>query len=702
MGTKFRKIYHCFVIFTFLYGLCECQIWPKLFERDKDPLSIDGSWSSWQSWSPCYKNIDSLDNFYRPLENFLIQSRNRTCTAPKPLHGGRQCEPPSHRFRQCSCTNPLGMSNGLIKDDDLTSNRALKAYPPSHARFGKNFTGWCAKKLSYLRQTFLQIDFDTFVTVSSIETQGTKNGRIRHYQLEYSLNGKDWQSVNNKKTIYKGNLLPETLFKNEFESSQVLKYLRLIPTEAFEYPCLKMELYGCSFTCGGHLTPSFGNVVARSSEFIDQNCLWNIEVRNTTSLTFDFNVFYVKCEDGYLDFYDGDMPFKNSVLLKRVCLKDEDEEVPILKLNYNTMWLNFVSNSSSTEVGFNIQYFSECDQVIHLQKGESLDISSPNYPNNYFNNLQCVWTLYAPDTEGSFQVRVNEFKIESSQDTGRSCPDDIVRIKSKHNGKVKEIGSYCNNFKPSNTFTVLGEEMIVTFTSDTILAGKGFSFTVVSGTTNVIPTTIEIRTVIIEPTATVNTTRNGVVTNDKNNTMFGKKIRKEERDDTWTIIIICVFTAFALILLFTVAGMNIRRYVKSRNELNAQCAKIRKEKKQGKKHDKIDKVNKEYFENENLINKTTSPTKVRYKDAEHNPMLANAENDNKPQSKAGCSDNEDAADVIEDHVEDCNGNHNDTLDDIDGNIDSSSYDSSSPQVHSPLKTEVVIGVNVDELDETVL
>ena len=60
---------------------------------------------------------------------------------------------------------------------------------------------------------------------------------------------------------------------------------------------------------GSLLTSSHGEIVARSSEEFDQNCLWKIEVFNTTSLTFNFNVFYILCEHGYLDFHDGDKSF---------------------------------------------------------------------------------------------------------------------------------------------------------------------------------------------------------------------------------------------------------------------------------------------------------------------------------------------------------------------------------------------------------
>ncbi|XP_066921107.1 neuropilin-1a-like [Clytia hemisphaerica] len=254
-----------------------------LFVRGRRPLPIDGHWNSWGPWSECYLNSKNVENFYPSLENFQIQNRNRSCDNPKPINGGEDCEPPTHRFKQCSCMNPLGMETKLIADSQISSTPHFNSYSASQGRIGDEYNGWCSNvKESHFNKIYLEIDFGKFANVGAIEMEGSnKNGRVTRYSLEYSLNGKDWENIipkNGFKGKFKGNLVPGRSRAN-FSQHRVMKYLRVIPLKSYgDYPCLKIEPFGCTFTCGEVLTSDYGKISGNSRVDIDQNCLWRIEV----------------------------------------------------------------------------------------------------------------------------------------------------------------------------------------------------------------------------------------------------------------------------------------------------------------------------------------------------------------------------------------------------------------------------------------
>jgi len=706
------------------------QSWPGLFKRRERPLPIDGSWSSWQEWSSCYENTPLKENFYSPWESFVVQSRKRECDSPAPLYGGEDCLAPPYRYKQCSCQNPLGLSTNRINDSQITSSKHLKDFPPGQVRIGGNNTGWCAnEKINFLRKTFIQVDFKGFVNVGAIATQGIKNGRIGRFQLKYSLDGQTWKNIyqenDDKNDIFRGNLIPKKIRKNNFDSHKVMKYLRVFPTETFGLPCLKMEVYGCLFTCGNYLSGSFGEIIAQSSPEFDQNCLWKVEVKNTTSLTFDFNVFYVLCEDGYLDFHDGNTQFYDSKLY-RICLADEDQELPLLKINRNSVWINFVSNSSSNEIGFNIKYFSVCSQTISLIEGEEYKFHSPNFPNDYFDNLDCIWTLITPTSTNKVEIKVDSFDIESAVDSNTDCIDDYVAIKYEISNNTKNFGSnYCNKNALPKTFSLDAEKIHVTFKSDSYSIAKGFSMSILSGKKQVVtPKTNKVLS------TTFSTTSGNILSkNISDQYTYRKKIKKDS-DDTWTVITISAFSAFCLLLLLAVAGTNLKRYIDNRNELNAQCAKMIEAQKE-KKSKKQNYLNKQKVKQ--LYQESKIPTKkVSLPEGnEMSPMLSNGNpyweenskdnlkldlatnhNDSTPNTTGvdfpvdratkgstqeinfeSSDDRLDTPDVIEEHYS--SEDTPDSVDDVDV-IDSNSYDSSAPQVHSPLRTDVYLDVKGDE------
>ena len=572
----FKPIIPCFCWIFFLIVSIECQERQGLFIRGRRPLPIDGQWNSWAAWSECYLNTKTVKNFYEPLENFYIQSRNRTCDNPKPINGGDDCLPPSHRFKQCGCMNPLGMSTKLISDLQISSTKHYQNYSPSQGRIGDNYAGWCShEKESHFNKIYLEIDFGKFANVGAIDIQQATKGRVTQFSVEYSLNGLNWHQISPKESRYgqkfKGNLYPGLTERALFRNHKVMKHLRVIPMKSYGLkPCLKIEPLGCVFTCGEIHTASFGKISANSQVDFDQNCLWRIEVLNTTALSFDFIIFDILCEHGYLDFHDGSSDFTDSPLLKRICLKDRDEEFPMIKINSNKIWLNFVSNSSDYEDSFSLKYFSQCTQTLNLNLGEPAIIKSPNFPNKYFGNMDCSWTLYPPKKDDKIDLMFTDFSVESSTTL---CSDDSVTIKYYNDNSETILGTFCNDKKPLQKYSVVADRIFIYFRTDPIHSDKGFRISAQSGT-KLLPTQKQSTPGFSHKsvgTDVISTSING------NNTYNGTQRKKKTPDkgSDWTIITISAFSALVVFLLCWVIGNNIKRFLNNRNEVEAHCAKIK-------------------------------------------------------------------------------------------------------------------------------
>ncbi|XP_033099819.1 suppressor of tumorigenicity 14 protein homolog, partial [Anneissia japonica] len=101
---------------------------------------------------------------------------------------------------------------------------------------------------------------------------------------------------------------------------------------------------------------------------------------------------------------------------------------------------------------------------IHLNtSGQSQSFSSPNYPNNYYNNLYCQWIIYVPE-DLAILLEFNDFSLENRYDYVRIISENMTDI----------------SFTGVNFHSVLSEsnELLVVMDTDGSVTYRGFNATV--------------------------------------------------------------------------------------------------------------------------------------------------------------------------------------------------------------------------------
>lgn len=438
---------------------------------ESKPHPIDGNWAPWSSWSSCHVPSDT--------DTLPFRYKERNCSNPSPKNGGADCEGQSRRKSSCDdCSIPLGMENGRIQDSFVTALDSHEEFPAFAARLnGKS--AWCSDNPESLQENlYLQIELKKLSAVSAIATQGfypaaelmsLRLGRVSKYQLMYSMDGVSWEIYKNKdnETILPGNRMRDGTKLNVLTPEITAKFIRIFPASYFSFVCMRVELYGCIFGCGGPLTQDPGSIMTESFQTADQDCLWFVKMPNGTKVNFDFINFNIPCSNGYVELRAGEVPYSLAPVLAQYC--GYDTTPPLVSSDSGKLWVRFKSNASDTQVGFYALYFPGCGG--HL-RGTSGELTSPNFPKEYFHNSKCIWTITVSEGK-SVHLRFLEFQVEGDTNRHR-CPHDHLTIWNGSDSIAPVIGKFCNSNPPPPVICSSGNTLRLKFRSDDALAWKGF------------------------------------------------------------------------------------------------------------------------------------------------------------------------------------------------------------------------------------
>ncbi|KAL5010260.1 hypothetical protein ScPMuIL_012565 [Solemya velum] len=232
--------------------------------------------------------------------------------------------------------------------------------------------------------------------------------------------------------------------------------------------------------CGGQFTEPSGEIQTPSHPtqyFHNSNCSWIITVSANRAVELKFTHFgletHARCQFDYVEIHDGaDL---SSPLIGRYC----GSVIPgRIRTTGNTMFLNFVSDSSVSLEGFKASYWEtygelqDCGGVLNSTSGSfsSIDIDGNGL---YENDLDCRWTIIVGDNK---IAKINFANLNIERALGGQCTYDYLKIYDGFSADDPIIGTYCGSAPPGE-ITATSNFLFVHFHSDSQTARSGFTAT---------------------------------------------------------------------------------------------------------------------------------------------------------------------------------------------------------------------------------
>ncbi|XP_069805339.1 embryonic protein UVS.2-like [Dendropsophus ebraccatus] len=209
------------------------------------------------------------------------------------------------------------------------------------------------------------------------------------------------------------------------------------------------------------------------------NCVYTIMAPVGVRIILTIGDFHTEdgrfCQNDFLNIQDG------STRIGPFC---GDDIIPVITSNTNFLQLTVVSDESVQAKGFEASYTfvpdvkdakkhdanlgkriisntERCGGTFHTSEGT---FTSPNYPNAYGPNLNCVYTITAP-VDMRIILTISDFHMED----GRFCLYDYLKIQDGSTG----IGSFCGD-EIMSVITSTTNSLKLTFVSDESVQATGF------------------------------------------------------------------------------------------------------------------------------------------------------------------------------------------------------------------------------------
>ncbi|KAG5893859.1 hypothetical protein JTB14_005468 [Gonioctena quinquepunctata] len=227
--------------------------------------------------------------------------------------------------------------------------------------------------------------------------------------------------------------------------------------------------------CGGILTSPSGSIISpHYPEPYNRNteCIWKIVTSPSSRIQVIFSDIdlekQVQCIADYVQLFDG--PTTTSKSLGKFC----SEIVEPIKSTTNKMLVKFRSDVSFQARGFQLQYTTVCRNTVKGYRGV---IESPNFPNQYPQEEDCLWEIVVSD-RNKINITFSHFELESTP----TCTNNSGFVEIKYADPVAEYqeertytkwGKYCGVQTPGH-LSFDSDHVQIQFVSGKLLQGSGF------------------------------------------------------------------------------------------------------------------------------------------------------------------------------------------------------------------------------------
>ncbi|XP_070534683.1 protein SpAN-like isoform X2 [Ptychodera flava] len=120
-----------------------------------------------------------------------------------------------------------------------------------------------------------------------------------------------------------------------------------------------------------------------------------------------------------------------------------------------------------TTVATSTPSLGECGEILTESEGS---FTSPGYPNNYNNNLECQWTVQAP-SEYLIKLTFQSFQMQRSSSDSPTCIHDYIEISLGFEWATP--ARICGG-GPTGVIISTSNRMVITFTTDEQFTFQGF------------------------------------------------------------------------------------------------------------------------------------------------------------------------------------------------------------------------------------
>uniref|UniRef100_A0A2A4JDL6 Cubilin n=2 Tax=Heliothis virescens TaxID=7102 RepID=A0A2A4JDL6_HELVI len=243
--------------------------------------------------------------------------------------------------------------------------------------------------------------------------------------------------------------------------------------------------------CGGHIIKRMGTVAIDRSKTNEKEleCEWLIETQVGKSIVLTFSEIYMlesaNCTTDAIEIYNGQNTL--APLLTKICHRDYVS----VQSDSNFMLVRLSKRSTLRDVHFSSDFRSvnsKCGGVMNSKSGM---IYSKNYPQNYDNNLDCLWYISVP---AFHRIELNFIDLDlytlfrSKIANDQSCGDTIQIYDNEYLSPTGANNSFriCPSTPLNETqFVSEHNNIVVQFKTDAFGTAKGFkaNFTVACGAT---------------------------------------------------------------------------------------------------------------------------------------------------------------------------------------------------------------------------
>jgi len=162
--------------------------------------------------------------------------------------------------KDLECKTPFGVEWGyqhdraLVKNEQMTASSNESGSEPHFGRLYYNSKAWCPHDHSIQNQytknqQYLQIDFIFASKITGVSTQGFGSRYVESYHLYYALDINMFHCFvdeNGQYKLFDGNNDGNTESTHWLNSPIISRYLRFNPKKWVNFPCLRVEVYGCN------------------------------------------------------------------------------------------------------------------------------------------------------------------------------------------------------------------------------------------------------------------------------------------------------------------------------------------------------------------------------------------------------------------------------------------------------------------------